>query len=246
MKTDKITCVECGYLNEPERVYCHNCGAKLDHSLLPAKAKKKQATKVDPKKLKQKLKVRTPVFKPLAICLLVSLFLATLILALQAPGNAPELDPEPLLNTPDIGGDLINLTTATSNTFVSYTEEQANSYIKSAIRTSNKKKGPSTFAYVGSYVAFDDGLITLMMVESVYGYPIYIHISIKPESTSEGIKATTVSCGFGRLKLPAFAIPVTDLFMGKLWKAGERDIENLGKVTDIKVEPDLITLAYSR
>ena len=30
-----ITCKQCSYANEPERVYCHNCGAKLDRSLLP-------------------------------------------------------------------------------------------------------------------------------------------------------------------------------------------------------------------
>jgi hypothetical protein len=30
-----LTCAQCGYANEPERVYCHNCGTKLDRSLLP-------------------------------------------------------------------------------------------------------------------------------------------------------------------------------------------------------------------
>src|SRR5206468_5402920 len=30
-----LPCKECGYANEPERVYCHNCGTKLDRSLLP-------------------------------------------------------------------------------------------------------------------------------------------------------------------------------------------------------------------
>src|SRR4051794_4469121 len=30
-----LTCAACGFVNEPERVYCHNCGAKLDRSILP-------------------------------------------------------------------------------------------------------------------------------------------------------------------------------------------------------------------
>ena len=30
-----LTCSQCGFANETERVYCHNCGAKLDRSLLP-------------------------------------------------------------------------------------------------------------------------------------------------------------------------------------------------------------------
>src|ERR1700752_377758 len=41
--TANLPCEQCGYLNEPERVYCHNCGAKLDRSLLPkAEAEKKE------------------------------------------------------------------------------------------------------------------------------------------------------------------------------------------------------------
>ena len=31
--TPKLTCGQCGYENEPERVYCHNCGTKLDRSV---------------------------------------------------------------------------------------------------------------------------------------------------------------------------------------------------------------------
>ena len=30
-----LTCAECGFVNEAERVYCHNCGKKLDRSLIP-------------------------------------------------------------------------------------------------------------------------------------------------------------------------------------------------------------------
>ena len=35
-----LPCEQCGYANEPERVYCHNCGAKLDRSLLPKTTEK--------------------------------------------------------------------------------------------------------------------------------------------------------------------------------------------------------------
>jgi hypothetical protein len=37
-----LTCGPCGYANEPERVYCHNCGTKLDRSLLPKEDGRKQ------------------------------------------------------------------------------------------------------------------------------------------------------------------------------------------------------------
>ena len=29
-----LTCKECQHVNEEARIYCHNCGTKLDRSLL--------------------------------------------------------------------------------------------------------------------------------------------------------------------------------------------------------------------
>ena len=46
-----LPCEQCGYArNEPERVYCHNCGAKLDRSLLPKAAEKKQENPAEARK----------------------------------------------------------------------------------------------------------------------------------------------------------------------------------------------------
>jgi hypothetical protein len=30
----KLACTECQHQNEVQRIYCHNCGAKLDRSAL--------------------------------------------------------------------------------------------------------------------------------------------------------------------------------------------------------------------
>ena len=42
MATTTLVCKQCNFENEPERVYCHNCGAKLDRSLLPPEATKRE------------------------------------------------------------------------------------------------------------------------------------------------------------------------------------------------------------
>src|SRR5437879_3520232 len=33
-----IPCKQCGYANESERIYCHNCGTKLDRTLIKEEA----------------------------------------------------------------------------------------------------------------------------------------------------------------------------------------------------------------
>src|SRR5829696_9034207 len=48
----KLICQECRRENEPERIYCHDCGARLDRSGL-AKEKSKQE---DPKETQRRLR----------------------------------------------------------------------------------------------------------------------------------------------------------------------------------------------
>src|SRR5437899_9725154 len=35
----KLMCTECRHGNEPERIYCHNCGERLDRSAVAAQKK---------------------------------------------------------------------------------------------------------------------------------------------------------------------------------------------------------------
>src|SRR6266478_8594325 len=35
----KLVCAECGHENEAERIYCHNCGERLDRSAVSAQKK---------------------------------------------------------------------------------------------------------------------------------------------------------------------------------------------------------------
>ena len=55
----KLTCGQCGYANEPERVYCHNCGSKLDRSVLPKEeAKRKEESPETARRIVARLKER--------------------------------------------------------------------------------------------------------------------------------------------------------------------------------------------
>src|SRR5258706_7953722 len=89
-----LTCKECGYANEPERVYCHNCGAKLDRSVLP---KEDQLRRESPEKARRRIMRMTnpgagPVKQTLAALaktLLYAILAAGLVLALRAPPDVP-------------------------------------------------------------------------------------------------------------------------------------------------------------
>ena len=43
----KLVCPECQRQNEPERIYCHDCGARLDRSALAKVAPKVEDPKAN-------------------------------------------------------------------------------------------------------------------------------------------------------------------------------------------------------
>src|ERR1044072_3028629 len=51
----KLICPECQRQNEPERIYCHDCGARLDRSSLAKVAPKMEAPEQTQKRLKRLL-----------------------------------------------------------------------------------------------------------------------------------------------------------------------------------------------
>src|ERR1700677_54606 len=94
-KTANLPCPQCGFVNEAERVYCHNCGSKLDCSLLPthdeqgedspAKARKRISKMTNPKTgfIFQEVKTFLKVEISAAI-------VAVLFLIAQKPDEVPE------------------------------------------------------------------------------------------------------------------------------------------------------------
>lgn len=42
----KLICTQCNHENEVERIYCHNCGSKLDRSQLPVESSAPKKKKV--------------------------------------------------------------------------------------------------------------------------------------------------------------------------------------------------------
>ena len=64
----KLICPECRHENEAERIYCHDCGARLDRSALAKVMPKQENAKETQRRLKsmldpQRAKIRHMFFK---------------------------------------------------------------------------------------------------------------------------------------------------------------------------------------
>src|SRR6266436_3334656 len=93
--TRKLVCASCNHENEVQRVYCHNCGEKLDRSLLPkVEPVKEQATRASEEKRVKKMMNpnRLSWVRQVRTFILIVLFAAAVaagFLICQAPEDAP-------------------------------------------------------------------------------------------------------------------------------------------------------------
>ena len=76
-----INCKQCGYANEGERVYCHNCGTKLDRVLLPGDDKKEESVEKKQKRIRKAVTPSRGFYAGLGKTFLVTMFWAVFIAA---------------------------------------------------------------------------------------------------------------------------------------------------------------------
>ena len=133
----KLICPECRRENDPERIYCHDCGARLDRSALAKVAPKVEDAKETQRRLRtmlnpQRKQLRLLFFK-VSKMILGAFAAAAVVQMLRAPdvparakmGDFP----------PQIGLDLENATMRHGAAPLQYTEAQVNAYLGSALKS---------------------------------------------------------------------------------------------------------------
>ncbi|MBV9127878.1 MAG: zinc ribbon domain-containing protein [Verrucomicrobia bacterium] len=235
-----LLCRECKFENEPERVYCHNCGAKLDRSLLPPEA---LPGRRDPAKMQRQVQklLRPSRFQPWAILkkLLFSLgfaaLVACLVLAARAPLNIPDLKPEQIDNARTIDAELQTLADSRSGRAVAYTENDVNAYLKSSI---HPKKGQDTVLsakFEQLFVHFLDGNVCDVTEQlSLFDYRLYVGVEHRVTIAGGKLQATPVGGHLGRLRLPAILMKGLDALFEPAWTAEKSDknlVERLGAIS---------------
>ena len=177
-----LPCEQCGYANEPERVYCHNCGSKLDRSLLPKAAEKPQE---HPEKARKRIeKMTNPksggVLREIKTLFKVAFFaalVAVVLLVIQKPVDLPDLKKkdDPRL----VSSDLMEALGAPKPTSVSFSDDDINHYLEQTIKP--KDTMVPGVQVVHAYVTCEPGVLHIYMEQSVLGLPLFSRIDYRIE-----------------------------------------------------------------
>ena len=248
MAAPTLTCKQCGHVNEGERVYCHNCGAKLDRSLLPPKETTPQESAAKAKRRVKKITDPSRGFwvgwkKSLLGAIIGAIVLAALIQMARKPdGVPPMLSKADLIGAPPLADGLEQALSLRAPQHLSIAEPQINHYLQVSVKSGINTALNELLRFDRAFVNLSEGVCRITIQDSIYDYPIYIGTEYHLAAGPKGIVATNVGGNFGRLHLPPQISQLTDAIFEKLWDALKREHRLMDGMQSIEVHPGAITI----
>jgi hypothetical protein len=239
----KLICPECRRENEAERIYCHDCGARLDRTALAKAAPKGEDVKETQRRLRsmldpQRAKMRLMFFKVSKLILGAAAAAAIIQMILR-----PDLPPRAKTGDfpPQIVLDLENALSNHSNAPLPYTEAQVNAYLGSALK--GKQAALSKiFQFERAIVTFDEGSCRITAERSLFGFSFFTTTSARVALKDGTLNASNLGGNIGRLPIHPFLMKYGDAMFADLWAALDRERKAVAKMNSIEFHPQAVVL----
>lgn len=240
-----LTCKQCSYVNEPERVYCHNCGQKLDRSVLP---KESEIRRESPEKAQKRIrKMTNPGSNPIVQegrVLVKTLAWAALVAAIIQMAREPDGAPAKQSQIPlrPVSTEVSQLVESPQPRQLILSELELNYLLKTQVKAKESPVPGIKFERAYTILLPDEARVGVQ--QAVWGYPLHAAMGFKPEFNNGVFRPKLVSGNIGRLPVhPALMEYVSYAFpFRNLWVALKRERDQIQKLRDIKVEKGRVTL----
>ena len=236
----KLVCAECRHENEAERIYCHNCGERLDRSAVVAQ--KKQHDPQEAHRRLQKMlgppnKARQNFFAVSKLALAAAVVAALVEIALP-----PEL-PAPTKTAPtQVDLDLENAASYQKAGPLEYSQDQINAYLAYRLTSKKKALNKPLLDFVRATASFREGACTIAMERSLFGYSLFSQTSYRVDASAGKISATNVGGWIGRLPVHPAIMRFGDIIFADLWSALDRERKLVGKMAAMNFHDGSVTI----
>jgi hypothetical protein len=224
----KLTCAECRHENEAERIYCHNCGERLDRSVVTGQ--KKAQDPQDAHRRLQKMLGPPSMARRNFFAISKLALAAAVVAALVEIALPPEL-PSPTKAAPtQVDFDLENAASHLKAGPLEYSQDQINAYLTYRLAGKKKALNEPLLDFVRATATFREGACTIAMERSLFGYSLFSRTSYRVETGAGKISATNVGGWIGRLPIHPAIMRYGDIIFADLWSALDRERKLLAKM----------------
>jgi len=201
----RLVCPECRRENEPERIYCHDCGTRLDHSQLGSRKETPAETAADVHKRvtgmfsQRGARARVVVLKCLKLVVGAAVAAAVVLMLLPPAGLPAVVKSETL--PPQINLDLEGMTQFHRPPQLHYSEAEVNAYLANVLGKKKEMLDHVLVDFERAVVSFQTDRSALSVGRSIFGYSIYSAGVFSVQFQSGKLSATPLSGSIGRLPI---------------------------------------------
>ena len=239
----KLVCPECRRENEPERIYCHDCGARLDRSVLAKAPPKEEDPNATQKRVKAMFDPGRALMKKrffdTSKLVLGAVAAAALVQMLRSP-DLPEKSKELMLPV-QVSMDLENATMTPGSAPLRYSDEQLNHYLGYALKS--KQTALSNYLnFERAVVAFEQDLCRLTVERSLYGFSLYTTNMFTAAIAGNNLVLKSKGGMIGRMPVHPMLMQYSGILFRDLAAVFERERKSASKLAAIEFQPKTVVL----
>lgn len=242
-----LLCNECGYDNDPTRVYCHSCGKRLERgaeTVQPPSGFTHPTEVLKAARAKRSLTWGAHVSAVVKLLVLGAL-ITGLVLALMQPTSVPPPVPKDEQLAARLSSLLADASSADSTRAFAVSAGEVNQWLVSVVEF-QPPDSPMQLRPDRIFAVAGDGVIRAGLVaELPLAWPLYIQGDYAPVRGPNGYTLEPRGFSVGRLHLPVLlGWPVERQFAG-LGEALSASLEALAKASNIEITPEAVNLRWS-
>jgi transcription initiation factor TFIIIB Brf1 subunit/transcription initiation factor TFIIB len=245
----QLTCPECRRENEAERIYCHDCGARLDRSVLANRKTVKIETAEEVHKRmrgmfsQRRVRARIFFFKT-AKMILAAVAAAALVEILIPPDVPPAVKTETL--PPQINLSLETLTESHQPQTMQFSEEDVNAYAGNVLKHKKEKLEHLLLGFERAILGFSEGNCRVTMERSVFGYSIFTSCDYGVQIDGGKVTATPKGGAIGRMPIHPAVLPYAGFLFSDAVAVMDREHKLLNKVGSIQLHDKMVEVSSAQ
>jgi hypothetical protein len=234
----QLICPECRRDNEAERIYCHDCGARLDRSALAGRATGKRETSAELHKRmrgmfsQRGVRARLLFFKIAKVTLLAGAAAAVVVILIPPDvPSAVKFEGFP----PQINLNLETLTESRQPRSIQFSEEGVNAYLATALKRKKEKLNYPLINFERAIVAFTEGNCRVTIERSIFGYSIFTSGDFAVQIGAGKVTASPKSGAIGRMPIDPSVMSYASFLFSDAVAAMDREHKLLNKAGSIQL-----------
>jgi hypothetical protein len=240
-------------MNEPERVYCHSCGNKLDRLILSPKEQEKAAAKK--RRIKKMMNPQSREGREWWKTAIKTLFCAAVaaaaVDAARPPEGVPAMPAERFVETKDLGRAVEALTATRGNPVGALSEAEINNYLWNTARVTTDANSwiQKILTFQRVYVELKPDLLKITVQNAIKGHPLYAGVVYRFSDGGNALSATRVSANIGRLRLPHELVPYFSRLLGYInppWDSLKQENTSINKLQFLQILDGKMILSAAR